>query len=207
MAAALLAVAGWLAVLGAATPAGAAAKHAAMVIDGNSGHVLYAQSADEPRYPASLTKMMTLYIVFELMEQGRLKPDTMLEVSREAASVSPSKLGLKPGSEIALSDAIAALVTKSANDVAVAIAEHIAGSEAKFAALMTQRAHQIGMRSTTFRNANGLPDAGQTTTARDLLTLALRLNDDCPQRYRVFSMRAFTWRGQTHRNHNTMLNP
>ena len=183
----------------------AAGRQASMVIDANTGQVLHAQAADEPRYPASLTKMMTLYIVFELMEQGRLQPSTRIRISDEAAGTSPSKLGLAPDSEIALSDAIRALITKSANDIAVAIAEHIAGTEPKFAALMTRKAHQLGMTATTFRNAHGLPDSGQTTTARDMLTLALRLNDDFPRQYQLFSLRSFSYQGKTYANHNTML--
>ena len=183
----------------------AAGRHAAMVIDANSGQVLHAQAADEPRYPASLTKMMTIYIVFELMEQGRIAPDTRILVSAEAARVSPSKLGLEPGSQISAMDAVKALITKSANDIAVALAEHVAGTEAKFAQLMTRKAHQLGMSATTFRNAHGLPDSGQITTARDMLTLALRLNDDFPKQYKLFALRSFSYGGATHRNHNTML--
>lgn len=183
----------------------AAGRHAAMVIDANSGQVLHAQAADEPRYPASLTKMMTIYIVFELMEQGRIAPDTRILVSAEAARVSPSKLGLEPGSQISAMDAVKALITKSANDIAVALAEHVAGTEAKFAQLMTRKAQQLGMTATTFRNAHGLPDSGQITTARDMLTLALRLNDDFPKQYKLFALRSFSYGGATHRNHNTML--
>ncbi len=183
----------------------AAGRQASMVIDANTGQVLHAQAADEPRYPASLTKMMTLYIVFELMEQGRLQPSTRIRISDEAAGTSPSKLGLVPDSEIALSDAIRALITKSANDIAVAIAEHIAGTESKFAALMTRKARQLGKTATTFRNAHGLPDSAQMTTARDILTLAMRLSDDFPSHYRLFSLRSFSYQGKTYANHNTML--
>lgn len=176
-----------------------------MVIDGNTGQVLHAQAADETRYPASLTKMMTLYIAFELMEQGRMVPATRIKVSDEAAGTSPSKLGLPAGSDIALADALRAIVTKSANDMAVALAEHIAGSERKFAILMTRKARELGMTATTFKNAHGLPDGEQVTTARDMLTLALRLNDDFPKQYALFGLRAFSYNGKTHRNHNTML--
>ncbi len=183
----------------------ATGRHAAMVIDANTGRVLYEQAPDEPRYPASLTKMMTLYIVFELMEQGRLQPSTRIRISDEAAGTQPSKLGLAPDSEIAVSDAIRALVTKSANDIAVALAEHIAGTEAKFAALMTRKAHQLGMKATTFRNAHGLPDSGQVTTARDMLTLAMHLSDDFPRQFPLFSLRSFSYQGKTYANHNTML--
>ncbi len=200
---ALLAVAVVLAV--PTSGAVAAGRHAAMVIDANTGRVLHEQAADEPRYPASLTKMMTLYIVFELMEQGRLQPSTRIRISDEAAGTPPSKLGLAPDSEIALGDAIRALITKSANDIAVALAEHIAGTEPKFAALMTRKARQLGMSATTFRNAHGLPDNGQVTTARDMLTLAMRLSDDFPRQYPLFSLRAFSYQGRTYANHNTML--
>ncbi len=189
----------------ASAPAEAAGRHAAMVIDGNTGQVLHAQAADEARYPASLTKMMTLYIAFELMEQGRMSPTTMIRISDEAAGTPPSKLGLPAGSSIALQDAIKAIITKSANDLAVALAEHIAGSETKFAILMTRKARQLGMSTTTFKNAHGLPDSGQMTSARDMLTLALRLNDDFPKYYQLFSLRSFSYNGHTYRNHNTML--
>lgn len=183
----------------------AASRHAAMAIDANTGQVLFSQSGDEQRYPASLTKMMTIYLVFDLMEQGRLKANTRIRISPNAAGTAPSKLGLEAGAEITVMDAVQALIVKSANDMAVAVAEHIAGSEAKFAALMTQRARQLGMAHTTFRNAHGLPDSAQVTTARDMLTLAMRLHDDFPQHYRLFALRSFTYNGVTHRNHNTML--
>ncbi len=189
----------------APTRALAESRHAAMVIDANSGQVLHAQAADEPRYPASLTKMMTLYIVFEMVEQGRLQPSTRIRISPIAAATAPSKLGLEAGAEITVANVVQALIVKSANDMAVAIAEHIAGSEAKFAALMTQKARQLGMTKTTFRNAHGLPDPGQITTARDMLTLAMRLHDDFPQHYKLFSLRSFSYAGAVYRNHNTML--
>ena len=188
-----------------AEPANAAGKYAAMVIDANTGNVISAHAADEPRYPASLTKMMTLYVVFDLIEQGRLSYNTKIRVSPEAAATAPSKLGLEPGSEIALIDAVKALITKSANDMAVALAEHVAGSERKFAALMTQKARHISMASTTFKNAHGLPDTEQVTTARDMVTLGLRLQDDFPKHYPLFATREFRFAGDTHRNHNTLL--
>ncbi|MGE0767591.1 MAG: serine hydrolase [Hyphomicrobiaceae bacterium] len=188
-----------------AAQAAAGGRYAAMSVDANTGRVLHAEAEDQPRYPASLTKVMTLYLVFEQMQLGRLGPDTLLRISPEAAAVQPSKLGLKPGSTIAVSDAIKALVTKSANDIAVAFAEHIAGSEQRFAQAMTRKAHELGMRATTFRNAHGLPDPEQTTTARDMLTLALRLYDTFPREARIFSLRSFHYAGHNHRNHNTML--
>lgn len=176
-----------------------------MVIDANTGRVLHDNAGSEARYPASLTKMMTLYLAFETIEAGRLSFSTPLTVSERAAAASPSKLGLEAGSRIAMRDAIKALIVKSANDMAVVIAEKIGGSEEGFAKLMTKRARQIGMRDTTFRNASGLPDPGQLTTARDMLTLAMRLQDDFPQHYRLFSLRTFSHGGKTYRSHNALL--
>ena len=136
--------------------------------------------------------MMTLYVVFDLIERGRLNYQTRITVSSQAASTQPSKLGVPAGSDIALIDAIKSLVVNSANDVAAAIAEHVAGSEDRFARLMTEKARQIGMSATTFRNPHGLPDGGQITTARDMVTLGLRLQDDFPKHYPLFSTREFT---------------
>lgn len=185
--------------------AAAAGRYASLVVDANTGRVLHAQAADEPRYPASLTKMMTLYIVFELLEQHRLEPHTRIRISETAANTPPSRLGLDAGSEITVGDAIRALITKSANDIAVALAEHIAGSEAKFARIMTQKARALGMSATVFKNPHGLPDPDQVTTARDMVTLALHLYDDFPRYYPLFSIRAFHYGGKSFRNHNTLL--
>ena len=190
---------------GAAAPVAAADKSAAMVIDANTGRVLHDNAGSASRYPASLTKMMTLYLAFETIEAGRLSFSTRLPVSERAAGAAPSKLGLKAGADIALRDAVKALIVKSANDVAIAIAEKISGSEIEFARLMTKRARQLGMRDTTFRNASGLPDSGQVTTARDMLTLAMRLQDDFPQHYRLFATRTFSYGGKTYRSHNALL--
>ena len=184
----------------AATP-----RYAAMAIDANTGTVLHNQAGDAKRYPASLTKMMTLYLTFELIELGRLDYATKIKMTEEGAAASPSKLGLKPGEEITVLDAIKILVTKSANDVAIALAQHIGGTEANFARLMTRKAHQIGMKSTTFMNASGLPNDEQVTTARDMLTLALRLQDEFPKHYKLFATRSFTYGGKTYRNHNALL--
>jgi D-alanyl-D-alanine carboxypeptidase len=189
-----------------ASAAHAGGKPAAFVIDANTGNVISANNADEPRFPASLTKMMTLYVVFDLIEQGRLNYQTRIKISDKAASTPPSKLGLEEGDDIALIDAIKSLITRSANDIAVAIAEHIAGTEEKFAALMTQRARAIGMKASTFKNASGLPNENQVTTARDMITLGLRLHDDFPKHYALFSVREFRYAGRSHANHNTMLN-
>lgn len=201
----LMAFVGSLAVALGTVPANAAGKNAVLVIDANTGHTLYASAADEPRYPASLTKMMTLYMVFDLIERGRLSYQSKIRISATAAAAAPSKLDLKDGDEIVLIDALRALITKSANDVAIAIAENIAGTEEKFARLMTYKAHQIGLVRSTFRNASGLPDPQQITTARDMATLALRLQDDFPQHYQLFATRSFTYRGETFNNHNTLL--
>jgi D-alanyl-D-alanine carboxypeptidase len=188
-----------------ATDARADRRHAAFVVDANSGRVLHAANADARRFPASLTKLMTLYLVFEQIEAGRLNASTPIRVSAQAASVPPSKLNLDPGETIPLGAAIRALVTKSANDVAVAVAEHISGTEAAFARAMTAKARQLGMRATVFRNAHGLPDPEQVTTARDIATLSLALYDHFPQHARVFATRQFNYAGSAYRNHNTML--
>jgi D-alanyl-D-alanine carboxypeptidase len=205
------AIAALVAVLiGALPPAASGAradakKSAVLVIDANTGRVLHQSAADEPRYPASLAKMMTLYLVFELIEQGRLGYQTKIKFSANAAAAAPSKLDVEEGEQILLIDAIKLLITKSANDVAIALAEHIAGSEEKFAGLMTRKARRLGMSATTFRNASGLPDEGQVTTARDMVTLALRLQDDFPKHYQLFATRRATFKDETFRNHNTLL--
>lgn len=183
----------------------AGGKQASFVIDANTGNVISAFNADEPRYPASLTKMMTLYLVFEQIEQGRLSYQTPVTMTAHAASAQPTKLGLEPGTTIAVIDAIKALVTHSANDVAIALAEHIGGSEDRFAELMTRKARQLGMRNSTFKNASGLPNSEQFSTARDMVTLGLRLHDDFPQHYKWFVISQFNYNGHTYGNHNTML--
>jgi D-alanyl-D-alanine carboxypeptidase len=183
----------------------AAPRTAAMAIDANTGAVLHNYSGDAKRYPASLTKMMTLYMAFELIERGRMSYDTKITMTEHAAAATPSKLGLKAGSKIRAIDAMKALVTKSANDVAIALAQHIGGTESNFARLMTRKARQIGMKSTVFKNASGLPNDEQFTTARDMLTLALRLQDEFPQHYKLFKTRSFSYAGKTYRNHNRLL--
>src|SRR6185503_1574023 len=201
-------IAALVATLAAAAPGIAhaeAKKSAVLVIDGNTGRVLHQSAADEPRHPASLAKMMTIYLAFELIEQGKLSYQTKIKFSANAVAASPSKLDLEEGEEIALIDAIKILITKSANDVAIAVAEHIAGSEEKFARLMTRKAHQLGMSATTFRNASGLPDDAQVTTARDMVTLALRLQDDFPKHYPLFATRTASYKSEEFRNHNTLL--
>ena len=181
-------------------------KQASLVIDANTGVVISAFNADEPRYPASLTKMMTLYLAFESIERGRLSYQTQIKMTERGAAAQPTKLGLEPGAEFALIDGIKALVTHSANDVAIALAEHIGGGEEHFAELMTQKAHALGMSRTTFKNASGLPNSEQLTTARDMVTLGLRLHDDFPQHFKWFALTEFNYNGHTYANHNTLLN-
>lgn len=188
-----------------AIAAPASAKYASIVIDANSGQTLYARNADTRNYPASLTKMMTLYLVFEALDKGQLKPQQKLKVSRRAAGQAPSKLGLKQGQTITVEDAIRALVVKSANDVATVVAEAISGTEVKFALLMTQRAREIGMRRTSFRNASGLPNRRQLSTARDMATLAKSLLDRFPHYYGYFSEEHFSYNGRKYRNHNALM--
>lgn len=188
-----------------ASSAGDPDKYAALVLDGNSGRTLHAVNAEEPRYPASLTKMMTLYMLFEAMQAGQVTPATEMPVSDHAASQPPSKLRLQAGDTLDARTAIQALATKSANDVAVVVGEYIAGTEDQFAARMTAKARQLGMRRTVFRNASGLHDTGQVTSARDMALLGLTLRKRFPQYYGVFSAADFDFRGKTIRGHNDML--
>lgn len=183
----------------------AARDSAAMAIDAHTGRVLYSYNVDKPHHPASLTKIMTLYMLFEFIEAGRLTMDSPLTITQNANNQAPSKLGLKPGSTIRVQDAIRALVTKSANDIAVAVAENLAGSEWKFTQLMTWKARKLGMSKTTFVNASGLPNKRQVTTARDMITLSMRIQKDFPQFYPYFSMRHFDFGGRRHKNHNKLL--
>ena len=178
---------------------------ASIVYDVNSGKVLQATNADAPRHPASVTKVMTLYMLFEQLETGRFKLSTELPVSREAASQAPSKLGLRPGETISVEDAIKALVTKSANDIAVVVAEAIGGDEEQFGVMMTKKARSIGMSKSVFRNASGLPNPGQITTARDLATLGRVIQDRFPRYYPYFGTRMFSYDGRGYRNHNRLL--
>jgi D-alanyl-D-alanine carboxypeptidase len=177
-----------------------------IVVDARTGAIVSADDADGVRHPASLTKMMTLYIVFQELKAGRIKLSTPLRVSQRAASMVPSKLGLKAGSTITVEQAIKALVIKSANDVAATVGENLGrGSEAAFANRMTRVARDMGMRRTTFKNASGLPNPGQVTTARDMATLGLRLMRDFPQYYPYFRSTAFVYRGRTIRSHNRLV--
>ncbi|GEP09312.1 D-alanyl-D-alanine carboxypeptidase [Methylobacterium gnaphalii] len=179
--------------------------YAAMVVDVKTGKTLHAVNEDALRHPASITKVMTLYMLFEQLERGRYRLDSPLTISSYAASQAPSKLGLRPGSTIEVEDAIKAIVTKSANDVACAIGENIAGSESKFAEMMTQKARALGMTRTHYANASGLPDADQITTARDLTVLARAIQDRFPAYYKYFQTRSFAFRGRVIGNHNHLL--
>ncbi|MBV9996607.1 MAG: D-alanyl-D-alanine carboxypeptidase [Caulobacteraceae bacterium] len=180
-------------------------RYAAIVEDARSGEVLYDKRADSPRYPASITKIMTLYLTFEALATGRLSQTDILVVSPHAAAQAPTKLGLRPGDTITVEDAMHAVAVKSANDMAVALAEKIGGSEGRFAALMTLKAQELGMTRTRFVNANGLPDSRQITTARDIATLCRAVLRDYPQYYGFFGQEQFTFRGQTMTNHNGLL--
>jgi D-alanyl-D-alanine carboxypeptidase len=175
------------------------------VLDGNSGAVLQAASPDALRHPASLTKVMTLYLLFERLESGRLKLDSPLRVSEHAAEQAPTKLELKPGQAITVEDAIKSIVTKSANDAAVAVAENLAGDEDNFAQLMTQKAHALGMAHTKYVNASGLPDDDQITTARDQALLGRAIQERFPRYYKFFSTETFVYHGEAMRNHNHLL--
>ncbi|MEA1831485.1 SPOR domain-containing protein [Methylobacterium durans] len=179
--------------------------YAAMVVDVKTGKTLHAVNEDSLRHPASITKVMTLYMLFEQMERGRFALDSELTISARAAAQAPSKLGLRPGSTIEVEDAIKAIVTKSANDVACAIGENIAGSEERFAQMMTEKARALGMSRTRYANASGLPDADQITTARDLTILARAIQDRFPRYYRYFQTRSFAFRGRVIGNHNRLL--
>ena len=182
-----------------------AAPYADIVVDANSGTVLHSTNPDAQRHPASLTKIMTLYLLFEQLEAGKLKLDSQLQVSKEAAGQMPTKLGLKPGSTLAVEDAIKGMVTRSANDAAVVVAEAIAGDEDAFARLMTRKAQALGMSRTVYKNASGLPDSNQVTTARDQSTLGRAVQERFPRYYKYFSIRTFTFRGQSIGNHNHLL--
>ncbi|MEM9223110.1 MAG: SPOR domain-containing protein [Pseudomonadota bacterium] len=180
-------------------------KYAGYVYDVVAGKALYSENASAKRFPASLTKIMTVYVMFEEIKAGRMKFRTAMGVSKYAAGRPPSKIWVKPGTTITARDAIKALVTKSANDVAVVVAEHISGSEAAFARRMTKTARRLGMKSTTFKNANGLPNRNQVTTARDMATLGLAIQRDFPSYYGVFQTRTFQYGKKRYRNHNRLL--
>jgi len=176
-----------------------------IVVDGNTGLTLEASKPNALRHPASLTKIMTLYLLFERIEQRTIGLDTQLRVSENAASQAPTKLGLKAGQTIAVEDAIKAMVTKSANDAAVTVAENLGGDEGEFAKLMTHKAHALGMSHTTYVNASGLPDDNQITTAHDQALLGRAIQERFPRYYKYFSTKQFVYRGIAMRNHNHLL--
>ena len=178
---------------------------ASIMVDGNSGAVLQATNPDALRHPASLTKIMTLYLLFEKLEQGKLTLDTEMNVSQHASIQAPTKLGLRPGQTLRVEDAIKGLVTRSANDAAVVISEAIGGDEDDFAKLMTRKARALGMSRTVYRNASGLPDDAQVTTARDQSILGRAIQDRFPRYYRYFSTASFNFRGRNIRNHNHLI--
>ncbi|MBK8839067.1 MAG: D-alanyl-D-alanine carboxypeptidase [Hyphomonadaceae bacterium] len=182
-----------------------AGKYASIVIDLDTHQVMHARDADEVRHPASLTKVMTLYLVFDALDAGKLKLSDKMNVSKAASRAQPSKLGLKAGTTIKVEDAIRALVTKSANDVAIVFAEKLGGTEAKFVTKMNAKAKDLGMEATTFRNSSGLPDKKQVTTARDMAKLAEAVYADHKDRYNYFSLSSFTWKKRKYANHNELL--
>ena len=184
---------------------GAQARYASIVIDYDTGRVLHESNADTRNYPASLVKMMTLYLAFEALERGDITLDKKLTVSRRAAGMPAAKLGLKRGDTITVENAILALITKSANDAAVVVAEALGKKETKFALIMTRKAKALGMKRTQFRNASGLPNRRQLSTARDMATLARALIRDFPKYYELFSTKEFVYKGRRHRNHNRLL--
>ena len=175
------------------------------MVDAITGEVLFARRADSQRYPASVTKVMTLYLVFEALAAGRISLDDEIRVSPLAASQPPSKLGLAAGRTIRLDDAMRATTVRSANDMAMVLAEHVGGSQARFAAMSTRKAEQLGMTQTRYVNPNGLPDSRQVTSARDLAILARAIMRDYPQYYSYFGTQQFAFRGRTMRNHNGLV--
>jgi D-alanyl-D-alanine carboxypeptidase len=180
-------------------------RYADVVIDAKTGDVLHESAPDALRHPASLTKIMTLYMLFERMETGKVRLDSQMEVSAEAASQAPTKLGLRAGQTLAVEDAIKGLVTKSANDAAVVIAEYLAGSEEEFGRQMTRKARSLGMSKTIYRNASGLPNDEQVTTAREQAILGMAIQERFPRHYRYFATPSFVYRGSAMRNHNRLL--
>ncbi|MBW8725727.1 MAG: D-alanyl-D-alanine carboxypeptidase [Inquilinus limosus] len=188
-----------------AAPAEAASRFAAYVIDARTGEVLHEENANQQLYPASLTKLMTLYLTFRALDRGDLTLDTRLAVSSYAASQSPTKLGLPTGSRIRVEDAVLGLVTQSANDASVVLAEAIGGSESRFTRLMTQQARALGMSRTNFSSTNGLPDPDNVSTAHDMAVLARALISDYPQYYPYFATKNFRYRGRNFPNHNRLM--
>ncbi|NTJ43043.1 D-alanyl-D-alanine carboxypeptidase [Agrobacterium larrymoorei] len=183
----------------------AQARYAHIVIDAHNGKVLDAENADTSRFPASLTKMMTLYLTFEALHNGRLRWDQRITMSKNGASTIPSKLWVRAGTTFTVREAVYGMIVKSANDLAEGMGDHLGGSEAKFAQMMTRKARQLGMSRTTFRNASGLPNKSQVTTARDMARLGMALQRDFPKEYAMFNTSSFKFRGKTIRGHNRLL--
>ena len=188
-----------------AAPAQAKQDYAGIVMDAKTGKVLYSHQSNAKRYPASLTKMMTLYLLFEALDNGQATMKTRIRFSKHAASMQPSKLGVKAGSSISVQQAIYALAIKSANDAAAAVGEHLGGSESRFGEMMTAKARSLGMKNTVFKNASGLPDSRQYTTAKDMALLGIALREHYPQYYKYFSTRSFKFGKHQYSNHNRLL--
>ncbi len=199
----LMALSAAVLLLGA--PVASFAGSAYFIMDAKTGTVLASSNADDLNHPASLTKMMTLYMTFEAIHRGKLSWNTRIPVSRFASAKPPTKLGLKPGGTVTVREAVDGMIIKSANDAATAMAEALGGSESGFARMMTQKARELGMRRTTFLNASGLPNMQQWTTARDMSTLAVALINNYPQEYRLFSQTSFNYRGHYVRGHNNLM--
>jgi D-alanyl-D-alanine carboxypeptidase (penicillin-binding protein 5/6) len=180
-------------------------KYAAILVDAKTGEVLYSRRADLPRHPASITKVMTLFLAFDALEKGELKLDERLTVSARAAGQAPSRIGFRAGDTIRVEDAIRALAVKSANDVSVVLAERLGGTEANFAEMMTKRARKLGMLNTNFANASGLPNPAHSTTARDIAILSMQMIKTHPQKYRYFGEQRFAYGSTVHNNHNHLL--
>jgi D-alanyl-D-alanine carboxypeptidase len=201
----MIALLGLFVYLGPGISAAQADKYASIVIEEATGKVLFSRNAEHLRYPASLTKIMTLYLLFEDIEADRVTLKSRIPISSTAAGRSPSKLYLKPGQSISVEQAIYALITKSANDVATALAEKLSGTERKFAQRMTRKAQALGMKRTVFKNASGLPNRRQKSTARDMAKLAVAMRRDFPHFFKYFSTRSFNWQGRKFGNHNKLL--
>lgn len=177
----------------------------AILYDYNTGQILYEKNADEIHYPASLTKMMTLYLTFQALANEQIGPNSQFPVSYSASIQEPSKLGLLPGQYVTVQDLVLGVATNSSNDAATVLAEGLAGNTHAFSNMMNDEAHRLGMSHSYFENPNGLPNPNQTTSARDMLSLAIALYRDFPQYYSVFGTRHFNYRGRQYRNHNHLL--
>ncbi|MFS8145415.1 peptidase M15 [Rhizobium sp. R635] len=191
--------------LAVSAPLAALAGSASLILDARTGKVLASENADTLNHPASLTKMMTLYLTFEALKRGKISWDTPIKMSKYAAARPPTKLGVKAGGTITVREAVYGMIVKSANDAAAAMAEKLGGSESGFARMMTAKARQLGMSRTVFVNASGLPNSSQVTTARDMSTLAVALMKNYPNEYRLFSAASFNFRGRTVRGHNNLM--